>query len=178
MFLANLSKRERILLYLAATFISLNLFYKFAIKPLLKKWDLLNQQILNSEIELKRSLKYLNLKDEVENIYLSYIGHIKKSGADEEELTVFLNEVEKVARASGMHIANIRPEPVKDLEFYKKYLLEMNCEATMENYIEFIYNLQKTAQLIRVEKLKLFSQGKANPLLKARLLITKVLATQ
>lgn len=178
MFLANLSKRERILLYLAATFIFLSLFYSFALKPLSKKWNSLNQQVLSSEIELKRSLKYLNLKDEVEDIYQSYIGYIKKGSADEEEITILLNEVEKVARASGMHIANIRPEPVKDLEFYKKYVLEMNCEATMENYIEFIYNLQKTAQLIRVEKLKLISQGKASPLLKARLLITKVVATQ
>ena len=123
-------------------------------------------------------LKYLKQKDEIEIIYQKYAGYIKRAGTDQGEMAALLNEVEKIASAHGIHIANIRPRPIKDLEFCKKYILEMNCVAALEDYIEFVYNLQKSGQLIRVEKLKLSSQGKGNPLLKARMFITKILATQ
>lgn len=175
MFLTNLSKREKNLFYLTVALIFLSLIYNFALKPLGAKWNQLNRQILSKEIELKRNIKYLKQENKIKSIYQKYAGYVKRRGLDEEEIASLLNEVERQARNSGIHIGNIRPRPIKDLVFYKKYILEMNCEATMEKYIEFIYNLQKSEQLIRVERLELISQGKDNPLLKARLHITKVL---
>lgn len=175
MFLANLSKREKALFYLTIAAISLSLIYNFVLKPQATRWRQLNRQIQDKEIRLKRNTRYLQQKDQVKRTYSRYAAYIKGRGSDEEEIASLLNEVEKQARVSGIHIVNIRPKPIKDLRFYKKYILEMNCEATAEKYTEFIYNLQKSAQLIRVEKLKLTSQGKDNPLLKAQMLITKVL---
>jgi len=178
LFLTNLSKRERILFYLTVTVIFLSLLYNFTLKPLGARWRQLNRQILDKEIGLKRNTRYLQQKDNVRSAYSKYAGYIKRKGSDEEEIASLLNEVERQARTPGIHIVNIRPKPIKDLNFYKKYILEINCEVTMEECVEFIYNLQKTAQLIRVERLKLISQGKGNPLLKAQMLITKILTTE
>lgn len=178
MVLANLSKREKSLFYITVAIILLSLVYNFTIKPLGEKWDRLNSQALSKEIELKRNLRYLKQKDKVEDIYLKYAEYVKKKGSDEEEMSSFLNEVEKEASATGIHIADIRPKPIKDSAFYKKCMLELTCEATMEKHIEFIYNLQKSSQLIRVEKLKLTSQGKDIPLLKAQMLITRILVAE
>ena len=177
MFLVNLSKREKILFYITITAILLSLIYNFVFKALDAEWRQLNSQILDKEIRLKRNARYLQQKDNVKGVYLEYVGYVKKKGSDEEEIASFLNEVETTARSSGIHIANIRPKPIKDLVFCKKYILEMDSEATMEKHIEFIYNLQKSSQLIRVEKIKLTSQGRDISLLKARMLITKILAT-
>jgi len=178
MFLTNLSKREKSLFYLVLTVIPASLIYNFLLQPLGTSWSQLNRQILEKEIHLKRNIRYLQQKDKVKSSYARYAGYIKRKGLDEEEMTFLLNEVERQARASDVHIVNIKPKPIKDLGYYKKYILEINCEAKMENYIAFIYNLQKTTQSIRVEKLKLTSQGKANPLLKTQILITKILTDQ
>lgn len=177
LFLTNLSRRERLLVYLAAAAICLSLIFNFVLKPVGAKWAKLNRQILNKEIELKRNIKYISQRNKIANIYQKYSGYIKKAGADEEEITALLNAVEKIATKSGIRIANIQPKPMKDMQFCRKYILELNCLATMEDYIGFIYNLQKSGQLIRVERLKLTSQGRGESLLKARLFITKVLTS-
>lgn len=176
MVLANLSKREKSLFYLAVAIISLSLIFNFLLKPLGSNWRQLNSQIIDKEIKLKKNARLLQQKDKVKNVYAKYAPYIKRQGSDEEEISFLLNEVERQARASGIRIVNIRPKPIKDLEFYKKYIIEMNCEAPMEKYTEFIYNLQNSTQSIRVEKLKLTSQGKDNPLLKSQMSITKILA--
>jgi Tfp pilus assembly protein PilO len=178
MFLENLSRREKMLLYISAAIISLSLTFNFVFKPASVKWRRLNRQIINKEIELKRNIKYIRQKKEIASIYQRYTGYIKRAGTNETEMSALLNDVEKVASTSGIHIANIRPKPAKDLQFFRKYILELNCEATMSDYIGFIYNLQTSGQLIRVEQLKLTSQGKNSSLLRARMIITKVLASK
>lgn len=177
MFLANLSKREKLFLYSAAGFIFLSLFYNFAVKPLVTEWNRANDEILEKEIILKRNIRYLQQRDSVTNTYLRYAKYLRKKDSkvsDEEEIAALLNEVERIARGSSVHITDIKPRPVKELLFCKKYFLEMDCEATMEKYVEFIYGLHQSLQLIRVERLKLAFQDKGKPLLKAHIFITKV----
>lgn len=178
MFIANVSRREKILFFSTVAAISLGLMYNFVLRPAAGKWSELNRRILDKEVELKRNVKYIGQKNEVKKIYQEGARYVKNEGTDEEEMASFLNEVEELASASGIHITNIRPKPTKKVSFYKKYALEMNCETTMEDYIKFAYGLQKSGQLIRVEKLKLTSQGKDTPLLKTRLFITKALIIQ
>ncbi len=177
MFLANLSKREKLLLCSAAGFILLSLFYNFAVKPLITEWSRVNDEILEKEIILKRNIRYLQQRDSVSSTYLRYAEYLKKKDSkvsDEEEMAALLNEVERIARGSSVHITDIKPRPVKELLFCKRYFLEMDCEATMEKYVEFIYGLHQSLQLIRVERLKLTSQVKGKSLLKAHMFITKV----
>ena len=178
MFLTNLSKRERIFFFLAAVAIALSLVGSFFLTPISAKWDLINGKILNKEIELKRKTKYLNQKDRVRSVYQEYNEYAKEKVSDEEALAVLLSRLEEEAGASGIHIIDIRPKPTKDLIIYKKYALELTCETTIEKCIDFVYNLQKSPQLIRVEMLNLASSGKDKPLLNARMTISAIQITQ
>ncbi len=181
MFSPNLTSREKFLLCLALVVSCLGLFYNFALKPLIKEWNWLNYEISEKETTLKRNITYLQQSDSVSKAYQRYANYIKSKEletSDEEEIAALLNEVEKIARAASVQITDIKPKPTREEEFYKKYLLEMDCEATMEEYIKFIYNLQQSTQLIRAERVKLSALGKNSPLLKANMLITKVLLTE
>ena len=175
MSLINLSKRERRLAFFTVAVVLASLIYSFLLKPLFYKWGRLNQEIFSKEIELKKNIRYLRQKNKVNNIYQEYVKYVQRAGTDEEEMTFLLNEVEKTARNAGMRIVNIRPKPTKDLEFCKKYILEMHCEAALDECLNFIYNLQESEQLIRVERLKLTSPSKAVPALKAHLFVTRIL---
>lgn len=177
MLFVNLSKREKNLFYVTVAAILISLMYNFAFKPLAAKWDRLNSQILQKEIILKKNIRYLQQADKVNKAYLKYAGYIKGQGLAEEEMSLFLNQVERQARASQVHIANIKPKPILERSFYNKYALEIHCQASLKRFIEFIYALQSSSQLIRVEKLQLNSQGKDTPL-KAQMLITKILSNQ
>ena len=177
MFLANLSKREKSLMYAVAGVIFLSLLYNFVFKTLLAEWKQLDYEISDKEITLRRNLRYIQQKNSVKNIYLKYNKYVQQKDSEvsnEEEMAALLNEVEKIAQENSVHITNIKPIPTKKLLFYKKYSLEMDCRATMEKYIKFIYSLYQSVQLIRAEKVKVASQGKNTSLLKIHMLITKV----
>lgn len=178
MFLANLFKREKIFFFLAISAVALSLISNFLLKPVIAKWDLINGKILNKEIELKRKAKYLNQKDRVKSIYQEYSEYVKEKVSDEEALAALLNRLEEEAGASGIKIIDIRPKPTKDMTLYKKYTLELTCETTIEKCINFVYNLQKSPQLIRVEMLNLASPGKDKPLLNVRMAISAIQITQ
>jgi hypothetical protein len=178
LFLANLSSRERNIFYLTLTIIFFVLSYKIIFEPWSEKWSQLNSQILTKQIELKKRIQYLRQEGKIKQIYGKYVEYAGISGSPEEEMATLLTEVERKASAAEIHIVNINPKPAKELDVCKKYILEMNCEATMESYIKFIYNLQKSAQLIRVEKIKLTTaHSKDRPLLKARIVISKLTLT-
>lgn len=174
LFLTYLSWREKLLFYLTIAIIAFSLIFNFLIIPLGKKWSQLNREILAKEMKLRKNIKFLKQERAVKKIYLKYYDYSKREGSDEGEMTSLLDRVEKVASMAGIHIANIRPRPIKNFSFYKKYTLEMNCEATLLQFIEFIYNLQKTPRLIRVERLKITSQEKKS-LLRAQMFISKLL---
>lgn len=174
MFLANLSEREKAFLFLAAAVVALSLIGNFLLKPLSTKWDFVSGKIMSKEVELKRKTRYLNQKDMIKSIYQKYGEYTKEKVAGKEALGALLSRVEEEAGASGIDIVDIRPKPTKDLAFYKKYTLELSCETTIEKCIDFVYNLQKPPQLIRVEALDLVSPGKNKPFLKVRMVITAI----
>ena len=174
MLLTNLSGREKLFFCLTATVVFLGLVYNFVFKPLGANWSRLNRQILAKEIELKRNIRYLQQEAQTKDAYRQYARYVKEKGLDEKEAASLLSAVEEKARSLGIRVNNIRPKSAEETAIYKKYIIEINCQATMNKYIEYIYKLQGSAQLIKVEKLRLLSQGKNNPLLKAQLIVTKM----
>lgn len=178
LFLSNLSGREKLLLYLTFTVIALSLGYNYLLKGIGARWGELNAQILSKEVALKKNAAALRQRDKVRRIYYEYEQYAVTGGSDEEAMALFLNEVEAQASRSGMRIANIKPGPVKEFSDYKKFGVEMTCEMPLEKFVEFVYNLQTSAHLIRIERLKLMSQGKGNPLLKAEMFAAKIQALE
>ncbi|NQT00154.1 MAG: type 4a pilus biogenesis protein PilO [Candidatus Omnitrophica bacterium] len=168
----------KIMVYVTAALLLIGIAGNFAIRPLAGQWQRLNSQIINKQQELSKNLKLLSQKDNIKVSFATLDDYTSKREPGEHELSALLSNVEKQATTSGIHILNLRPRPEKDSKLYKKYILEMNCTATMEEFIDFIYNLQQSVELIRVEKLKLVSQGKRSSALKAYLLITKIHLTK
>jgi hypothetical protein len=85
-FLANLSKREKLFVYLAGALLFFSLIYKFVFAPVKMKWGALNNRIVDREIELKKNIRYLQQENDVKTLYLKYADYLKRKGSDEEEI--------------------------------------------------------------------------------------------
>ncbi len=175
MFINDLSKREKILFYSTVSIISISLIYSFTFRKTAGLWNELNQEITAKKIKLRKNIQYLLQEDSVRRNYQEYAPYIIQRGSNEEQMRDLLNQVERAARSADIRIANLKPRPIENKGFYNKYGIELNCEADIEQYTEFIYNLQGCEQLIRIERLKLSSQANS-PALKAQMLISKVAA--
>ena len=86
-----------------------------------------------------------------------------------------LGEIEALARKSSVYLVDMKPRKPREVEFYKEYTVEIEAEGYMESLMSFIYQVNTSSQLLRIETLRLnLTKGGSN-VLSASMLITKVL---
>ena len=174
MMLSGLSKRERYILYFCIVIILGCLFYGFVLEPLALKWIKLNKRVLSQKIRLEKNYRIIANKEIIEKEYQRYANYVKTVGSDEEVIATLLQEIENLAKNCTVRITDIKPKEVKDLRFYKRFAIEIESEAQIKQLSRFIYELQKSSQLLRVQRLHLRAKGTQKPLLKCHMLITKI----
>ena len=178
----KLSKKEKIGLSVAFAFLALAFLDRLLISPVRTKFNALNLQIRISEKQLGGDMRNINQKKFIGEEYEQYLPYIRRSGSDEEEVAKILGEIEALARKSSVYLVDMKPRkprPIgslrEEVEFYKEYTVEIEAEGYMESLMSFIYQLNTSSQLLRVETLRLnLTKGDSN-VLSASMLITKVL---
>jgi hypothetical protein len=65
----------------------------------------------------------------------------------------------------------MKPSQVKEEEFYKEYIVQVEAEAVISNLIDFIYKLERTSKLIRVREFRLVPKQKNSVILKMDMVI-------
>ena len=174
MILSHLSKREKFIIYLCLTTVFIFLIYNFALEPVYKKTQNLNQKIEAKKIQLRKDFLALNKKQKIEERYNKYSQNLKLTGTDEEEIAAFLTEIESLAQKNGVRISDMKPRPSKAVDFYKKFTVDLEAEGDIKQITQFIYQLQSTPQLLRVDRLRLETESRQSQSLKSYMLISKV----
>ncbi len=171
----KLSQKEKIGLSLAFAFLAVAFLDRLLISPIRTKFNALNQQIRISEKQLGSDMRNINQKKFISEEYEQYLPYVRRSGSDEEEVAKILGEIESLARKSSVYLVDMKPRKPRDVEFYKEYTVEIEAEGYMESLMSFIYQLNTSSQLLRIETLRLnLTKGGSN-VLSASMLITKVL---
>lgn len=171
----KLSKKEKIGLSVAFAFLALASLDRLLISPVRTKFNALNQQIRISEKQLGGDMRNINQKKFIGEEYEQYLPYVRRSGSDEEEVAKILGEIEALARKSSVYLVDMKPRKPREVKFYKEYTVEIEAEGYMESLVSFIYQLNTSSQLLRVETLRLnLTKGGSN-VLSASMLITKVL---
>ena len=173
LFLARLSKREKAVLYGAAIVVSLTALDRLVIFPIFYKMEELGQEIKDSEAGIKKSLHILTYKDKIMAASIKYKTYIKAARSVEEEMTTFLKEVENLASANSVYLIDMKPGEVAEGAASKKYLLNVNCEAQLEQLVEFMYNVERSDKLLTIEKYKINPKSKESSVARCSISIAK-----
>lgn len=172
----KLSKREKYLFYSVIILTFLFSMERLVFHPLAAKLTLLNQEILDQEVKLKKALMLQGRREKILNEYEDYKGYLKIEASSREEVVArLLKEIERMARESKVSLVDIKPQAQpKKVGDYKKYGIEIESEAPMEQIVDFLYRLQNCGLLLRVEKLSLNPKDKPAESLKADMVITGI----
>ncbi len=171
----KLSRKEKIGLSVAFAFLAIAFLDRLLISPIRSRFNALDQQIRISEKQLGGDMRNINQKQFISEEYERYLSYIQRSGSDEEEVAKILGEIESLARKSSVYLVDMKPRKPRDVELYKEYTVEIEAEGYMESLMSFIYQLNTSSQLLRIETLRLnLNKGDSN-VLTASMLITKVL---
>ena len=173
--LTRLSKREKLVLYAVIAVISCAFLDRLVIRPIGSKFRQLNEEILVQRKLLGKNIRNLTQKEMVLKEYKKFETYSKSSGSDEEEMAEFLNEIEKFARKSAVYLVDIKPRPIMSIDFYKKCIVEIESEAEMEALMEFLYQIEASDKLLKVEQLQLVPKKAGSSITKGLIVITKAL---
>lgn len=174
MFLDNLAKKEKIGVILAIIIVCFALVDRLVVNPINNRIKLIGQDIKVNEKELSLGMRNLSQKEIIQKQYFQNVSNLQNSGSDEETIAGMLSRIEGLARITNVSLVDIKPQSTQKIDFYKQYNVEITIEATMEDIVRFIYQLNAAPELLRVEKLRLNLKDKKSPYLKALVNISRV----
>ena len=177
-FVKKLSKRERLVFYGAVLFCSLALFDNMLVKPLIDKFRMYNQDIAAKEAEIKRSLKILAQKDRIEKEMKKYEKLLVGMATEEQGMTSLLKEVEGMANRSSVYLIDIKPSGIKELGIAKKFQVNINYEAQMEQVVEFMHGIESSTKFLTIESFQIGPKSKDSSIARCNMIISKLIIPQ
>ena len=173
--LKNITSREKILGGATAAVIAAALFYNMVVEPLSSLWKDLDNEIRESEILLAKHSRILRNREKINRTSKEFSRYFEESViTPEEESALALGGIEKLARSSNVHITNIKPMGVRGYDNHSKFTFKVTSESQITELVKFIYELQSSDQLLKVERMVLRAKERQANVIKAILHITKI----
>jgi len=150
-----LTKRERVVLYIAIGIVMLSLGFHLVVAPVLQKNELLNQEINISKIKLKKYAWLLSQKDYIQNKYNSVAFNLNLADSEKDAIVGLLSKLENFAQGSNIRIIDIRPQSYTNIEASPGFQIDLRTEGTIENYLKFIHTIQNSPLLLKIRRVQL-----------------------
>lgn len=168
------SKREKLVFAGALLLLSAAFVDRVIVNSLAKKIGELDTQIETREAGIRKDLKIMSQKQRIEVQRVNYRPYLGAMSSENEEFTVFLKEVDTLARDNAIYVVDLKPTGTKDSGASKKYLININVEAEMGALSRFLYAIEDSKKLMTVEKYQLSPKSKDSRTAKCSLLISKL----
>ncbi len=177
-FLTKLSSREKKILYAALTVILLAGAYHGILRPLNEKIAVLDDEIFSTEMKLRKAKVYLRQKDQILEESKKYPNLAQlDAGTDEEETARILSLIEVSARKYGVSLSDVKPNPIKTDKWTKRFEVELNGECTLEQLTLFVFELEHSAQMLKVEQVSSAPKEEKSPVLRSQMTVVRTVTT-
>ncbi|MEA3328975.1 MAG: hypothetical protein U9Q08_04555 [Candidatus Omnitrophota bacterium] len=171
----RLSKREKYIACISIIAVIAIFFDRVIVCPIMERLGELNSEVAVQEKKLWKATQILSEEALITGEHSKFVQGLEQDGSDEEEVAALLSEIEKLATKSTVFLANIKPRLPEENEHYKKYLIETDLESKITKLVDFIYQLEKSPCLFRVEEFYLVPKKEGSGVLKARMVISGIL---
>ncbi|MBN1586614.1 MAG: type 4a pilus biogenesis protein PilO [Candidatus Omnitrophica bacterium] len=135
----------------------------------------LDQQIKDKEAMVRSAMALISQEKFLEEQISKYEHFIRPLSTEEEEMGIFLHEIEQMAGDSDLQIEDMRPTPPVKSSTNMEYEMEVQLGGRMEGLMAFVYRLHNSSGLFRVEKIRMNSKAGEPANLNTYMTISKVL---
>lgn len=152
----QLSKKEKILCGAVIFLLFGFIFTELVIAPLREKLSAVEREIDGAKLLIRKYSGLEGQKDFLLKEYRSIERYLSLKGSDDEKMTAVLSKVESEAAKAGLRIIDMKP----DTSFKAKsvtaiYRIQLNAEGDITKIFNFIYSLENTDILFKVDKMNL-----------------------
>ncbi len=171
----KLTPREQKILFVTVFFAVIAAGYYGVWRPALAKFLSLDDEIFAMEMKLRKSKIFLRQKDEIMAEAKKYPNLAQMdAGKDEEEIARLLNLIEQTARKAGVSLSDVKPQQVQSDKVSKRFAVELHAESTLEQLTIFLYNIQVSSELLKVEQVQTAPKEEKSQILRSFLTVTRM----
>ncbi len=175
-FISGLSVIEKKILSVAAVFVMLALFDRLLIGPSLSRLNDINEKIVKEEAVIKQNMRFLTYRDRIVKEASTFKDYYAKDvRAEEEVIGEFLKKIELMATQSQVELSKISPAGQDYQKNYIKYLVTLDCTGKLEDITYFIYAVNNSKDLLKIEKMNVLSNARDAEKVQAALTISRMI---
>jgi hypothetical protein len=155
-FISGLTVSEKKILTIAALFVLFALFDRLLVGPSLGRMKELDDSIAKEEDVIRQNMRFLGYRERIVKDAATFKDFYTKDIRSEEEVTAdFLKKLELMGTQSSVELSKIAPAAPEYQKHYVKYFVTMDCSGTLENITAFVYAINNSKELVKVEKMTL-----------------------
>jgi len=155
-FLANLSNKEKKILYIAVPFVLIALYDRLLVAQALDSLNMLDEKIVIQERTIKADLRFLQYKDRILAENEAYAKFIFTEDIENKDINRnFLSTVENMAAQSNVNIIKSNPTEALVENDYIKYFANVDCAGSLSDMLSFMHNINSTDDLLKVVRFKM-----------------------
>lgn len=79
-----------------------------------------------------------------------------------------------MASQAKVTLVEVKPTDLKSEKIIKRYSINLNCEATMEQLASFMFLLENSTTLFTVDNYNITSKDKEKGILKCNMVVSKI----
>ena len=163
----TLGKREKILAVAVTALLLIFTFKLLIFNPLLDKMSSAKLQIEQAQLGIRKYLELVQHKEEILNSEKQIERYLNLKGSDEEKMGVILSKIESEAHKAGLSILDMSPQPAAKTKATPSfYHVQLRAEGDIQKIFDFIYSLENSDILFKIDKLTLSSKDETSKTLK------------
>lgn len=152
-FFKSKAGRERTLWIATVALGMLFLSDRVLLSGLRAKGETLRREITAEEVDLRSGVGLQKRRGTIQTDRQRYGHYLLPPASDRELIGKFLKETERIAQEAGAVILDLTPDnqPAKGAP-YKLYKAQLKAEATIEQLLNFLYKLQTSRLLVKLDR--------------------------
>jgi Tfp pilus assembly protein PilO len=171
-----LSAAERKYLVVAVFCVLLALFARLLFWPSAVKLSEIDDSIVKEKNLIRQNLHFLSYKDRIEKEAGSLKDYFTTEVKTEEQVIAeFLRNIELLGTRSDIQISKISPAGQDYQKEFIKYFVSVDCAGSLANVTKFIYAVNNSPELLKVEKMNLGGNAKTSDSVQVSLTISKMI---
>lgn len=148
-----LSKREKTILFTTIGVILFALCFNLIFAPFFNRNASLNREIIVTRSKLNKYIHLLKQKERIEGLY-GELSSLAANGTGNPAVDA-LREIENLAKTANVKIIEVRPQGTRQVGAERERSIDMRCEASIESYFKFIYDLENSLSLLRIKSFQM-----------------------
>ena len=168
-----MSKREKWAITGCLFVLATLLADRLVIGPVHDQMQLLEIRVHDEETAVKKSLHVLLRKEHILAEIKEFAGFAVEGKSSEEELTIFLKDIETLASQASVSLLYVKPGVAKAEGSVRKYAASLECEGQMEEIIDFFYRIESSPHLLKIVKYTLEPKSKESTIVRCTMTVAR-----